>query len=175
MKEMNSARKSYKGTSNLARLITITFATVLAFNILGAVDSSAQSLKIGYVDEEKVIASYEAWAKAEDLFRADYKAWEDEANRMQQAYIEDSVEYERQRLILSSEKKAERLAEIGAKRLALESFTRDIFGPNGQAERKSTTLRQPLLNNITAGINKVATDGNYDLNLNLLKHRLAAR
>ncbi|MCH9032018.1 MAG: OmpH family outer membrane protein, partial [candidate division Zixibacteria bacterium] len=163
---MNSGRKSYKGSANFARLLTITITVALAFTLFGAVDSSAQSLKIGYVDEEKVIASYEAWAKAEDLFRADYKAWEDEANRMQQAYIEDSVEYARQKLILSSEKKTERLAEINAKRLALESFTRDIFGPNGQAERKSTTLRQPLLDNITAAINKVATDGNYDLVLN---------
>lgn len=163
---MNSGRKSKKVSNNFARLLTITLATILAFNIFGVVDSSAQTLKIGYVDEEKVIAGYEAWAKAEDLFRADHKAWEDEANRMQQAYIEDSVEYSRQRLILSSEKKAERLAEINAKRLALESFTRDIFGPNGQAERKSTTLRQPLLDNITAAINKVALDGNYDLILN---------
>ena len=166
MKKMNPERKSFRGTASFARLLTLTFAIALAFTILGATSSSAQSVKIGYVDEEKVIASYEAWQKAEDLFRADYKAWEDEATRMQQAYIEDSVDFTRQKLILSTEKKAERMAEIGAKRLALESFTRDIFGPNGQAERKSTTLRQPLLDNITAAINKVATDGNYDLILN---------
>ncbi len=126
----------------------------------------AQSIKIGYLDDQKVLESYDAWNKAKEQFATEMKAWEDEANRMMQNYVQDSVEYEKQKLILSKERRSERQAEISAKRTALEAFTKDVFGQNGQAERKNTQLTKPLLDNMMVAVRTVASAGNYDVIFN---------
>jgi len=150
---------------NFLRRTALTSACVIAL-AFSAAPANAQSMKIGYVDAEKIIANYEAWKKAEEQFDAQKRAWEQEAEKMYQAYVEDSLEFEKQRLILSSERKLERQSEVSAKRMALDSFTKDIFGPGGVAERKNGELRKPLIDNINLAIQKAATEGNFDIVLN---------
>jgi outer membrane protein len=75
-------------------------------------------------------------------------------------------EYDKQKLILSADKKAEKEAAIGAKEQALQAYTRDISGPGGRAERRMKELVQPLYDKITAAIEKVAIANNYDFVFN---------
>ncbi len=145
----------------------ISCLLLVAGVVLGAAGSAeAESVKIGYVNEDKIVAGYEAWTKAEEQFQNELKAWQAEAEKMQQGYVDDSLEFEKQRLILSADKRSERQAQVAAKRSALDAFTKDIFGPNGQAERKNNALRKPLIDNINAAIAKVAQENNFDLILN---------
>jgi outer membrane protein len=139
-------------------LIPVMLAATLVFSASGA----AQVLKTGYIDSEKIFAEYSEWGRAQEEFNTDYKAWDDEGKEMQAELEEMIVEYERQRLILSEEKKKEREASIEAKRQALDAYTNRIFGPNGQAEQRNNALIKPLLEKINAAIEQVATDGNYD-------------
>lgn len=136
-------------------------ALILALSLGGA--ANAQTGKIGYIEEERIIQNYEAWRKAQEQFQTQLRAWEDEYNRMMQSYINDSLEFEKQKLILSAERKASRQAELKAKRGAAESYGKDILGPNGQAERENAQLTKPLLENVQAAISKVAQEGNYDV------------
>jgi len=126
----------------------------------------AQVGKVGYIDSDRIFAEYEDWGKAQEEFNTLYKAWDDEAKEMQKAYEEMVTEYEKQKLILSPEKKKEREAAIDVKRQNLDSFTKDVFGPNGKAERKQSELVKPLLDKINTAIERVATEGNYDLVFN---------
>ena len=82
---------------------------------------------------------------------------------MQQELRELTEEFEKQKLILSEEKKREREAAINAKREALDAYTRTVFGPGGTAERKQSQLLQPILENIQQAIEEVAIKGNYDV------------
>jgi len=147
------------------QFILAGLATMVALTVFSA-KANAQSIKIGYLDDQKVLQNYDAWNKAKEQFESEMKAWEDEANRMMQNYTQDSLEYEKQKLILSDERRKTRLAEINAKRTALEAFTKDVFGQNGQADRKNTALTKPLLDNMMAAVRKVAADGNYDVIFN---------
>ncbi len=153
--------------TGLISLQTLLMAlTIIVGSTLFSSEAQAQAVKIGYLDDQKVLQNYDAWNKAKEQFETEMKAWEDEANRMMQNYVRDSVEFEKQKLILSKERRIERSAEIAAKRTALESFTKDVFGQNGQAERKNTTLTKPLLDNMMAAVRTVATEGNYDVIFN---------
>ncbi len=143
-------------------MAVIVFAGATIFSS----EAEAQSVKIGYLDDQKVLQNYDAWNKAKEQFETEMKAWEDEANRMMQNFIQDSVEFEKQKLILSKERRTERMAEISAKRSAVDAFTKDIFGQNGQADRKNTTLTKPLLDNMMAAVRTVAAEGNYDVIFN---------
>ena len=124
---------------------------------------SAQGLKIGYVRDERIQQEFKPWAKAQEQFNADAKAWEDEALAKQQELEELLTEYDKQKLILSDDKKREREAAINAKKDALDAFTRQIYGPNGQAERRQSKLLEPLLESVNRAIEAIAIEGNYDI------------
>ncbi|MEE8405410.1 MAG: OmpH family outer membrane protein [candidate division Zixibacteria bacterium] len=124
---------------------------------------SAQGMKIGYVRDERIQKEFKPWAKAQDQFNVDAKAWEDEALAKQQELAELLDEYEKQKLILSDEKKQEKEATFNAKKDALDAFTRQIYGPNGKAERRQSQLLEPLLQTVNKAIEAVAIEGNYDI------------
>lgn len=127
---------------------------------------SAAAQKMGYIDSEKIQANYKEWATAQTQFNTEMKAWEDEAATMDQELKDMIAEYDKQRLILSAEKKAEREAAINAKQEALASFTKEISAPGGKAEQRMQALSKPLYEKIQAAIEKVAIDGNYDFIFN---------
>lgn len=122
--------------------------------------------KTGFIDSEKIKQNYPEWVKAEEQFQTEMKAWEDEAVRMEQELREAIDEYDKQRLVLSAEKKAEKEAAITAKDQALNSYTREISGPGGRAEQRMNELVKPLLEKIQAAIEKLAIEENYDMVFN---------
>ncbi len=125
--------------------------------------SNAQGLKVGFIDDERVKTSYKDWQRAQEQWEIERKAWDDEAETMQQELDELVDEYDKQKLILSEEKKQEREAAIRTKRDALDAYTRQIYGPGGTAERKQMELLEPLLENVNRAIEMVAVEGNYDV------------
>ena len=124
---------------------------------------SAQGMKVGYVRDERIQKEFKTWAKAKEQLEIEFKAWEDEGLAKQQELAELIDEYERQKLILSDEKKQEKEAAFNAKKDALDAFTRQIFGPNGKAERRQIQLLEPINVSVTNAIEAVAVEGNYDV------------
>jgi outer membrane protein len=145
----------------------VVLLVAVAFSFVMAPSVSAQGTKLGYVKEDRIQLEYKAWQKAQDDWNLESKAWEDEALSKQQELQELEAEFEKQKLILSDDKKREREAAIGAKKEALDAYTRQVFGPNGTAERKNQELLRPILENIQVAIEAVAIEGNYDLILTL--------
>jgi outer membrane protein len=142
----------------------VVFLTVLTAVILLAVGSvNAQTMKIGFVKDEIIKQNYKAWAKAQEQWEIEKKAWDVEAQTRQTELQDMVTEYEKQRLILSDEKKKEREDAIQAKQVALDAYTKQIYGPDGVAERKQQELLTPLLENVTKAIEAVALDGGYDI------------
>ena len=147
----------------MVRLFKITALFVSMVLLSGGV-ASAQ--KLGFIDSEKIQHNYKEWAKAQEQFNTEMKAWEDEAARMEQELREAVDEYQRQKLILSAEKKAEKEAAINARDQALASFTREISSPGGRAEKRMAELVKPLYEKIQAAIEKLAIEENYDFIFN---------
>lgn len=145
----------------------VVLLVAVAFSFVVGPSVSAQGTKLGYVKEDRIQLEYKAWQKAQDDWNLESKAWEDEALSKQTELQELEAEFEKQKLILSDDKKREREAAIGAKREALDAYTRQVFGPNGTAERKNQELLRPILENITNAIEAVAVEGGYDLILSL--------
>lgn len=143
----------------------IILTAVCAFTLVAIFSgaASAQGVKMGFVDDEAIKQQYKAWTKAQEQWKVEAGAWEEEAQSKQEELVDFAADYERQRLILSDEKKTEREATLRAKQDALDAFTRDVFGPGGKAERKHAQLVEPLLNKITEAIEAVAIDGEYDV------------
>ncbi|MEE9442090.1 MAG: OmpH family outer membrane protein [candidate division Zixibacteria bacterium] len=144
----------------LVRLSIVCFIFALMFG------GNAIAQKLAFVDSERIFMSYTEWVRAQEQFAADMKEWDDEAAQMQTELQDMYTEYEKQKLILSADKKAEREAAIVAKEQLLQAFTRDVSAPGGRAERRQNELAQPLLEKITASIEKVAIEENIDFVFN---------
>ena len=145
------------------RNLFLSVATFALLLILFSGSVSAQGLKIGFVKDDVIKQEFKEWQRAQEEFELEYKAWDEEA-LAKQTEIQDLIdEYEKQRLILSEDKKKEKEAAIRAKQEALDAYTRQVFGPGGTAERKQSQLIQPLLEKVTKAIEVVAIDGGYDV------------
>jgi outer membrane protein len=147
----------------MSRILRILVPMVVAAAFFGG---TAMAQKSAFIDSDKIQANYKEWVKAQEQFNTEYKAWEDEANQMQSDLQKMIDEYDKQKLILSADKKLEREAAINAKDQALASFTREISAPGGKAERRMNELVKPLYEKITAAIEKVAIEENYDFVFN---------
>lgn len=146
-------------------VLTLLLAAGVLLTLADAID--AQGLKIGFVRDERIFQEYKAWTKAQEQWEVDKKAWDEEAIAQQENLIELQEEYEKQKLILSDDKRKEREAAINVKRDALDLYTKTIFGPDGRAERKYNELLEPVLQGIHNAIETVAIEGNYDVILTL--------
>jgi outer membrane protein len=122
-----------------------------------------QGLKIGYVNDERIFQEYESIRKAQEQWEVERKAWDEEALTKQEELRELQAEYEKQKLILSEDKRREKEAAIDAKRDGLDAYTKQVFGPDGTAERKYQQLVQPLIDNIQKAIEGVGIEENYDV------------
>lgn len=142
-------------------ILTALAAALVVITIGSAVN--AQGLRIGFVDDEKVKLEYRAWQRAQEQWEVERKAWDDEAMEKQTELQELVDEYDKQKLILSDEKKQEREAAIRVKSEALDMFTKQVYGPGGQAERKQEQLILPLLEKVTEAIRLLAEEENYDV------------
>ncbi|MDF1543783.1 MAG: OmpH family outer membrane protein [bacterium] len=143
--------------------IILTLFAALILTSAAAEFVNAQGTKMGFVNDERIKMEYRAWQKAQEQWELEAKAWEEEAIAKQEELREMEEEYDKQKLILSEEKKKEKEAAIKVKSDDLDAYTRRVFGPNGEAERKQASLLQPLLDNVTAAIEAVAVEETYDV------------
>lgn len=151
---------------NIVRIPAL-FGVALVATVFFAPQASSQGAKIGFVNDEEIKLRYKAWQRAQEQWTIERKAWDDEALAKKTELDEMISDYEKQKLILSEEKRTEREAAIRTKQESLDAFTRQIYSPGGTAERKLEELTGPLLQNVTDAIKSVAVEENYDVILTL--------
>ncbi|MEZ5358384.1 MAG: OmpH family outer membrane protein [Candidatus Zixiibacteriota bacterium] len=127
---------------------------------------SAMAQRFAYIDSEKIINNFTDLQRAQETFQTELREWEEQAGMLDQELQELMAEYEKQKLILSADKKAEKEKQISTKRQALEAFTKDIGAPGGKAERRNMELMAPLYERVTEAIEKVAIEEGYDFVFN---------
>lgn len=152
--------------NRFVKLLLAAFSLAIIFSMIGE-SINAQTMKIGYVRDDRIRTEHKAFQDAQEQFEIEARAWDEEAGDKQQELQELVDEYEKQKLILSDDKRREKEALIRTKQEALDAFTRQIYGPGGTAERKNNQLLQPLLDEINAAIEAVAIEGNYDVIFNV--------
>lgn len=143
--------------------VILTLLSMIPLLMTAGDKAQAQTMKIGYIDDEKIKQTYPEWVRAQEQMNVEMKAWDDEAAAKQTELETLTQDYEKQKLILSEEKKKEREAAIRAKRDALDAYTRQIYGPGGSAENKQMELIKPLLEKVNSAIQLVAEEGGYDV------------
>ncbi|MEK7774662.1 MAG: OmpH family outer membrane protein [Candidatus Zixiibacteriota bacterium] len=146
---------------NIRKLAIIAAMAVSV--IFTATIAQAQAIKMGFIKEDRIRVEYKAFQKAEEQWNIESKAWDDEGSSKQLELQTMIDEYEKQKLILSEDKKKEREATLRAKKDALDAFTKTIFGPGGQAEIKQKMLLEPIYAAVNKAIEAVSIENGYDV------------
>ncbi len=145
----------------LQKVAVASLWLALIFMVPFADLSLAQDGKIVYIDSYRIRAEYKEFKDAQEQFNKEIDEWNQEGLVLQNELDSLEADLEKKRLILSPGKLQEREEEIETKRASLQKFTNDVFGPNGKAEQRNDALTKPLLDKITAVLEKIAIENNY--------------
>jgi len=151
--------------TNVMKNVKMLWLAALALIMMAAIapSASAQNLKIGFVKDDLIKDGYKAWTRAQEQWETERKVWDDAAQAKQTELETMLTDYDKQKLILSDEKRKEREASIRIKKDALDNYTKEIYGPGGKAEQKQETLLGPLLDNVSKAIESIAVEEGYDV------------
>ncbi len=133
--------------------------------------ASADDLKLGFIDSERIFAEYEGTKTAQAEFNAQLDQWTRDLETRRQELAAEAEQYESQRLILSEPKRAEREEDLQRKRAELDAMAQDIWGPNGRVAQRNEELTRPIIEKIRTVLQRIgeaegfsiifdATDGN---------------
>lgn len=140
-------------------LLTFVIFTAL----LGAVSLGwARDTKIGYIDSERLLAEFDDSKEAQSKLAEENREWETQAGSMRQQIVDLETQMEQQALLLSEEKKAEKMDELQSLYLKFQQFQQDIWGQNGKLFQRNLELTRPVVEKINAAIVQVGDEDGYD-------------
>lgn len=143
-----------------ARTVTIILLGGLIWGMLFSV-SSAQQLKIGYVDVLRLKQECKEFQQAEAKFEKEMAVWQTKADSMQNEMQELAERLEKQSLMLTEQAKNEIREKLLVKQNEYQIFVNEVMGPDGEAAKKEYELSKPLIEKINTVIKLIALKGNY--------------
>lgn len=135
---------------------------LLALLLVFFVNPAAAQLKIGHVNTQKILEGYKEAQDARKQFDEINKGWEEEFNNMRREFATKRDELESQSLLLSDEKKREKLLELQNLELRIQQYAQEKWGQNGEGEKKQAEIMQPLSDKIVAAVKKVSEQEKFD-------------
>jgi outer membrane protein len=125
---------------------------------------SHAQIKIGYVDSQKILAQYQEAVDAQNQLEQIRNQYQAEYETKVQEYQALAQEIDSQSLLLSEEKKKEKLRELQVKATEIDQYKYEKLNPEGgEFYRKNQELFKPIIDKINNVINKVGTEEEYDI------------
>ena len=129
--------------------------------LLVAGPACAQDLKVAFVDFQRIQAEYPEFIAAQKEFDKDVEAWKEELAGLEQEIITSETDYEKQKLLLSEEKRTEREKTITDKKMEYQRLSTSILGPGGRADTRQQALLEGILKKVNDAMALVASKDNY--------------
>ena len=136
----------YKITMLISLLFAVSFANI----------------KIGYVNSNRIMAEYEPVRDIQIELEKEQRKLEIEFNRILENIDSLSKDYERQRLLMSDERRQNREQEIMNLERTAQEFQMKKFGPEGDITRMQNQKLQPVLEKVQSAIDVIAKERGYD-------------
>ena len=134
---------------------------LLSIFLFGAASNFAQ-LKIGYVDSDTIMKQLPEAQDNQKKLDAIIKEWQEELNKMRKDWKDKYDDYQKRKLILSEQKRADIEKELVKLEDEANKFEQDKFGFRGELFQKQEELMKPIQNRIFNAIKDVATENDYD-------------
>ena len=135
---------------------------LLAAGLLGSATMAAAELKLGYIDSEVLKERLPDFKNAQqtlDQLRQDFEREAKDREAKLQKLQED---FRKQELLMSEARKAELQADFDEKVKALQDFTQQKFGQDGELMKKNLELSAPIFTKINDVLAQLAKEEGYD-------------
>ena len=141
----------------LKKTLILTVVVLLSLSMIGFAQE-----KFAYVNSEKVLAQYEEAKDVKNKLEEIRNQYEAEYQKMVQEYQSLADEIESQSLLLSEEKKQEKLRQAQQKAMDIDKYKYDKLGPEGELYRKNLELTKPVYDKINKVIEAIGKDDEID-------------
>jgi outer membrane protein len=118
--------------------------------------------KIGYVDSQAIMQKLPEGQDAQRQLDAVVAQWQGEITKMQNEWQKKYEEYDKKKLIMSDQTRAEAERELVTLEKKVTDYRNQKFGPNGEMFTKQNDLLKPVQDRIFKAIQDVALEENYD-------------
>ena len=136
------------------------YKIIILLSLMFAV--SLANTKIGYVNSNRIMAEYEPVRDIQIELEKEQRKLEIEFNRILENIDSLSKDYERQRLLMSDERRQNREQEIINLERTAQEFQMKKFGPEGDITRMQNQKLQPILEKVQSAIDVIAKERGYD-------------
>ena len=123
---------------------------------------SYSQLKIGYVDSDALLNQMLDAKDARQQLDQLIQEWQSELNQMDREWKTKYDDYEKRKLIMSDQTRAEMESDLIKLEQKITEFREKKFGTNGELFQKQDELMKPVQNKLFTAIKEVAEDENLD-------------
>ena len=127
------------------------------------VTAASAEVKIGYVDSQRIMAEFQEAIDAQNKLEEIRNQYQAEYEGKVREYQQMADEIESQSLLLSEEKKKEKLRQLQDKATEIDKYKFEKLNPEGgEFYRKNQELFKPIIDKINVVIQKIGKVEEYD-------------
>ena len=138
-----------------------TFISFLVIFLILTSFSFAQ-LKIGYIDSDTILDNSPDMQEVRQKIDALVQEWQTELRKMESDLKAKQDDYEKRKLIMTTETSADAIAEIKKMEKDIADYRDKKFGANGELFQKQDELMKPIQNKILNIIQELAKEEELD-------------
>lgn len=144
----------------MKRFTLVGFLTLLAVLALGASPVSAQGLKFGYINSQKILAEAPGASDAQKTFEQDMTRYRSEIDKMGKELEGLQGDFEKQQATLSAAAKQQKQQEMQTKFAAYQQRVGEL---ERTAQRRQAELVEPIMKRISDVIEQIRKEGSYSM------------
>lgn len=134
----------------------------ILFSLLIIPTISFAQLKIGYIDSNAIMDQLPDVQDARQRLDALIQEWQAELNRLESEWKAKYDDYEKRKLIMSEQTRAETESELVKLENQIAEYREKKFGTNGELFQKQDELMKPVQNKVFNAIKEVAQEEDLD-------------
>ncbi len=139
---------------------------ILALTLIVLISSVSMvfgQIKMGYVDSQKVMAQFQEAIDAQNRLEQIRNEYQAEYESKVREYQQMAEEIDSQSLLLSEEKKKEKLRQLQVKATEIDQYKFEKLNPEGgEFYRKNQEIFKPVIDKINLVIQKIGRVEEYD-------------
>ncbi|HID38927.1 MAG TPA: OmpH family outer membrane protein [Calditrichaeota bacterium] len=136
---------------------------ILLFTLLVVLTVPAMAQKFAYVQSQRILAEYQEYVDVQNKLNEIRNSYDQEYQKMVKEYNDMIEEIDSQSLLLSPEKKQEKMKQAQEKALNIERYKYEKLGPEGELYKKSMEFTKPIIEKINKLIEEVGNQEGYDM------------
>lgn len=124
--------------------------------------SGSAQMKVGHINSEAIMQGLPEAVDAQRTLDALVAEWEGELQKMQNDWKRKFEDYDKRKLILTEQSRAEAEKELRDLDQAIAEYRNRKFGQNGELFQKQNDVMKPIQNKIFKVLEEIAKEEGYD-------------